>query len=69
MVTKEQLEKLSKDELILYNELIEKNIKDVAYYACIEVQRNKRLDKFANEKLMKVIELKRQLSCFIGYKS
>lgn len=69
MVTKEQLEKLNKDDLILYNELLEKDIKEVAYFACLN-RKSKRISDtllFRTEKQNR--ELKQQLSCFIGYKS
>ena len=76
MITTEQLKDLSKDELILYNTLLEKDIKDVAYYACVKVQSIKRLDKFAYQKTMKIDELRKEitelnkkLSRFIGYKN
>ena len=69
MITKEQLEKLNKDDLILYNELLEKDIKEVAYFACLN-----RKDKRISDALLLNMEkqnreLKQQLSRFIGYKN
>jgi hypothetical protein len=67
MITKEQLEKLSKDELILYNTLLEKDIKEVAYFACCKVQQNKDQNKTINRLWGKNVELKQKLSRFIGW--
>ena len=76
MVTTEKLKELSKDELILYNELIEKDIKDVAYYVCLEKKRYKimndllrRMDNENKNLEQEVESLKQKLSRFIGYKN
>jgi hypothetical protein len=66
MVNQEKLKELTKEELLLYNELIEKDIKEVAYYACLLKHKNILLDKMWWNKHKEVQELKKKLHCFIG---
>ncbi len=66
MVNQENLKKLTKEELLLYNELIEKDIKEVAYYACLLKHKNIYLDKLAYSYYERIKELKKKLHCFIG---
>ena len=69
MITKEQLEKLNKDDLILYNELLEKDIKEVAYFDCLNRKGKRISDALSLNMEKQNRELKQQLSRFIGYKN
>lgn len=66
MVNQEKLKNLTKEELLLYNELIEKDVKEVAYYACLLKHDNTTLKQINWREYKEITELKKKLHCFIG---
>lgn len=66
MVNQKELKKLTKGELLLYNELIEKDVKEVAYYACLLKHKSDILDEMNRRTYKETKELKEKLHCFIG---
>lgn len=66
MVNQEKLKQLTKEELLLYNELIEEDIKEVAYYACLLKHDDTVVRDLEWKRYKENAELKRKLHRFIG---